>query len=107
MPYRSLSGVLLLAASSLTLVAQVQPAFEVTSVRANTSGERRASMGFTPGGDFNASNQPVRVLLNFAYSIPLFRVEGMPDWFTSVWSTTGRCPAIAPRSPRQCTSSWA
>ncbi len=94
MSYRHLWGALLLAASSLTLVAQVQPAFEVTSVRANTSGERRASMGFTPGGDFNAFNQPVRVLLNIAYQIPLFRVEGMPDWFTSErFDVSAKAPA--------------
>jgi len=40
-------------------------------------------MQFTPSGDFTAVNQPVRVLLNFAFQLPLFRVEGMPDWFTT------------------------
>ena len=65
------------------LSPQVRPSFEVTSVRANTSGETRASMQFTPAGDFTAVNQPVRVLLNFAFQLPLFRVEGMPDWFTT------------------------
>ena len=65
------------------LAAQPRAVFEVTSVRLNTSGETRASMQFTPAGDFTAVNQPVRVLLNIAYQIPLFRVEGMPDWFTT------------------------
>ena len=60
------------------LSPQVRPSFEVTSVRANTSGDTRASMQFTPSGDFTAVNQPVRVLLNFAFQLPLFRVEGMP-----------------------------
>jgi uncharacterized protein (TIGR03435 family) len=51
-------------------------------------------MRFTPGGDFAAVNQPLRVLVNIAYQIPLFRVEGMPDWFTSErFDVTAKAPA--------------
>ena len=32
-------------------------------------------MRWTPAGDFAAVNQPVRVLLNFAFRMPLFQVE--------------------------------
>jgi uncharacterized protein (TIGR03435 family) len=84
----------LIILSAVYLAAQVRFSFEVTSVRANTSGDRRASMQFSPGGDFTAVNQPVRVLLNIAYQIPLFRVEGMPDWFTTErFDVTAKAPA--------------
>jgi uncharacterized protein (TIGR03435 family) len=73
----------MISVCTVSLGAQARVAFDVTSVRANMSGERRASMQFTPAGNFTAVNQPVRVLLTAAYSLPLFRVEGMPDWFTT------------------------
>ena len=84
---------LALAAGSAVLGAQVVQ-FEVLSVRANSSGERQASMRWTPAGDFTAVNQPPRVLLQFAYRLPLYRFEGMPDWFTSErFDITGKAPA--------------
>ena len=90
----------LLVASAVCLNAQPRIAFEVTSVRLNTSGERRASFRMQPNGDFMAVNQPVRVLLNIAYEIPLFRVEGMPDWFTSErFDVTAKAPADLAMEP--------
>ena len=84
----------LIALGVVSLAAQTRVAFEVTSVRLNTSSERQASMRFSPGGDFTAIQQPVRVLLNFAYQIPLFRVEGMPDWFTTErYDVVAKAPA--------------
>lgn len=76
---------LLLVTCHLALGAQSRAAYEVTSVRANTTGPRgtQPRIAFTPGGDFTGINQPVRVILNFAYRLPLYRVEGMPDWFSS------------------------
>jgi uncharacterized protein (TIGR03435 family) len=51
-------------------------------------------MRFTPAGDFTAVNQPVRVLLNIGFQLPLFLVEGMPDWFTSErFDVTAKAPA--------------
>ena len=83
-----------IGACVVSLGAQDRTAFEVTSVRANMSGQRQASIQFTPAGDFTAVNQPVRVLLNFAYQIPLFRVEGMPDWFsTERFDVVAKAPA--------------
>jgi uncharacterized protein (TIGR03435 family) len=84
----------LILASAAAFAAQTRTAFEVTSVRANASGDRRASIQFTPAGDLRAVNQPVRVLINFAFRIPLFRVEGMPDWFsTERFDVSGVAPA--------------
>src|SRR5687768_1646258 len=85
---------MLITAGVVSSGAQGRTAFEVTSVRANTSGQRQASMQWTPAGDFTAVNQPVRVLLTFAYQIPLFRVEGMPDWFsTERFDVVAKAPA--------------
>ena len=94
MPKRAPIAAVLALCCSAIAAAQPQAAFEVTSVRLNTSGETRASMQFTPAGDFTAVNQPVRVLLNIGYQIPLFRVEGMPDWFTTErYDVTAKAPA--------------
>jgi uncharacterized protein (TIGR03435 family) len=68
-------------------------AFEVASVRLNTSGQRGASLRMQPNGDFMAVNQPLRVLIQIAYALPLFRVENMPDWFTSErYDITAKAP---------------
>src|SRR5687768_18576658 len=88
------AAAMLITAPVVSLGAQGRTAFEVTSVRANTSGQRQASMQWTPAGDFTAVNQPVRVLLNFAYRMPLFQVEGMPDWFTTErFDVSAKAPA--------------
>jgi uncharacterized protein (TIGR03435 family) len=78
-----LGAAALIAACAVALGAQGRVAFDITAVRANTSGQRQASMQWTPAGNFTAVNQPVRVLLNFAYRMPLYLVDGMPDWFTT------------------------
>lgn len=91
---KQLAAAVVIGACVVSAGAQGRTAFEVTSVRANTSGQRGGSMQWTPAGDFAAVNQPVRVLLNFAYRMPLFQVEGMPDWFTSGrFDVTARAPA--------------
>ena len=91
---RQLLLAIMLIAFIASLGAQARTAFEVTSVRANTSGPRGASMRWTPAGDFTAVNQPVRVLLNFAYMLPLFQVQGMPDWFTTErFDVSAKAPA--------------
>ena len=91
---RQLQLATVIIACIASLGAQARTAFEVTSVRANTSGPRGASMRWTPAGDFTAVNQPVRVLLNFAYMLPLFQVQGMPDWFTTErFDVSAKAPA--------------
>jgi uncharacterized protein (TIGR03435 family) len=75
------AAAILTAICATSLGAQDRLAFDVSSVRANTSGDRRTSLRFTPAGDLTAVNQPVRVLVTIAYELPIFRIEGMPDWF--------------------------
>src|SRR5687768_14251932 len=91
---KSVVAAMLIAAGVISLSAQDRIAFEVTSVRLNASGPRGGSMRWTPAGDFTAVNQPVRVLVDFAYEVPLFQVEGMPDWFTTErFDVSAKAPA--------------
>ena len=59
------------------------PAFEVVSVKPNRTGDpRNMRLQVTPG-KFAASSMPLRVLIVFAYELPMNpspRVIGMPDW---------------------------
>ena len=55
--------------------APSSPAFEVASVKLNTSGENRALFGNAPGGRFNATNVPLRSLVAAAYNSQ----PGAPD----------------------------
>jgi len=62
----------------------VQPAFDVASIKLNTSGDWRKSIGPGPGGRFLATNQTLRELLPFAYGLPQMaagiRIVGGPSW---------------------------
>jgi uncharacterized protein (TIGR03435 family) len=62
---------------------QKAPAFEVASVKPNTSGENRIMIGIQPGGGFRAIGAPLRELIGLAYGIPQpltsFMVGG-PNW---------------------------
>jgi uncharacterized protein (TIGR03435 family) len=59
-------------------------AFEAASVKPNTSGDLRKSIGPAPGGRFLAANNTLRDLIPFAYGIPQttagFRIVGGPTW---------------------------
>jgi uncharacterized protein (TIGR03435 family) len=64
------------------------PAFEVATVRANTSGETRRQIEVLPGGRFNAINMTLWQILAIAYPVDgRFRDEiqltGGPGWVSS------------------------
>jgi uncharacterized protein (TIGR03435 family) len=72
---------LLLALSLLTPVVPAQsPAFEVASVKENTSGDVQALMYPQPGGRFTATNVTLRALIENAYQLQESQVSGGPDW---------------------------
>ena len=60
------------------------PAFEAASVKHNTSGDWRKSIGPAPGGRFVANNNTLRDLLPFAFGVPQqmasIRIVGGPKW---------------------------
>ena len=62
-------------------------AFEVASIKPNTSGSGQRSVGFQPGGRFTARNMTLRGLVAAAYGtpqpLPLYRIVGGPGWIDS------------------------
>jgi len=79
---------LVATASSATVFAQgpaatAKPAaFEVASVKQNTSGDTEGSIGPRPGG-YAATNIPLRLLIVRAYELRSFQVAGGPGWIDS------------------------
>jgi len=68
---------------SLGAQAPAATAFEVASVKPNKTGDGRVMLGMQPGGRFNASNVPVRLLLRQAFNVQDFQIVGGPDWLSS------------------------
>lgn len=66
-----------------TLAAQ-SPAFEVASIKPNTSGGFIRSMGPAPGGRFEVLNNTLRSLVAYAFGVDMTRVRlqivGGPPW---------------------------
>jgi uncharacterized protein (TIGR03435 family) len=59
------------------------PAFEVASVKRNTSGDGRVGMGMAPGGQITMVNVPLRQIILRAYEVQNFQLIGGPGWITS------------------------
>lgn len=74
--------------SAVGSAQQVRPgatlAFEAASIKLNTSGDWRKSLGPAPGGRFLATNNALRALIAFAYGVDQstagFRIVGGPQW---------------------------
>ena len=58
-------------------------AFEVASVRANTSGDRGTDLDSLPGGRLTGRNVTVGMLIRYAYHLPDFLTSGGPGWLDS------------------------
>jgi uncharacterized protein (TIGR03435 family) len=67
----------------LATAASAHPAFEVASVRQNTSGDRWESLSPITGGRFTARNVTVAWLLKTAYHVEPFQISGLPSWTNS------------------------
>jgi len=57
-----------------------------------------------PGGRFEATNMPLRDLIQFAYQVRNFQIEGGPDWMDSVHfdivaKAPGELPVVMPGGP--------
>ncbi|MGH9237752.1 MAG: TIGR03435 family protein [Vicinamibacterales bacterium] len=87
----AVAGVLAAAVGPLraqaTPIAPVEkgdaPAFDVVSIRENTSGEFFGSFGYDPGGQLTVVNNAVRNLIRNAYSVQNHQIVGGPAWMNS------------------------
>ena len=107
---------LLLAAAGAALVvlpllvsgqAPSSPTFDVASVKPNKSGPGPSMLQNQPGGRFNATNVPARLLIQQAYRLQGFQLVGGPAWLTSdrfdvVAKGSGdlAAPVFGPQSPQ-------
>ena len=60
--------------------ATARPAFEVTTVKPNKSGEGRVSLRIIPGGAYEALNVTLGSMIRMAYRLQDFQVVGAPGW---------------------------
>jgi len=76
----------LLVAGAIAIVVPAQQrdaAFEVASVKANTSGDGNGNLRMLPGGRVNAVNMPVRPIITFAFQLAQYQLIGGPGWLTT------------------------
>jgi uncharacterized protein (TIGR03435 family) len=74
----------------------VRPAFEVASIKQNTSGSENFGFNARPGGVMVAINVSARQVVTYAYSMQNSRVEGGPDWLDTVkYDITAKAPEAA------------
>ncbi len=77
---RRMVGLALILANAWISNAQA-PAFEVASVKRNTSDEPAGGSISPPGGaGFQASNVTLRTLIRTAYNVENFQISGGPKW---------------------------
>ncbi len=101
---KNLSLVVLVALATLNLSAQgpatgSAPAFDVASVKKNTSGEFGASFGGQPG-QLSVRNNTLRNIVRNTYQLQNFQIVGGPGWFdTDRFDITARAPEAA--TPQQ------
>jgi uncharacterized protein (TIGR03435 family) len=68
--------------------------FEVVSVKASNSTDRRSSSSILPGGHFTAANRSLWNLIVGAYLVPEYLISGAPDWIRSErFDIEARAPA--------------
>ena len=82
------------------------PRFEAASVKPSAPGAQGQSLRRPPGGQFSASNIPLRDIIALAYGVQEFpwRLDGVPDWATAerfdiVAKAAADVPPVRPGSP--------
>ena len=76
----------LLAGSVVTSAqspASEKTAFEVASVKQNTSGSSNSMLSMRPGGAFQAINSTLNGLIAYAYGVRRTQLAGGPEWVES------------------------
>jgi uncharacterized protein (TIGR03435 family) len=75
--------------------------FEVASIKLNRDGGPVAGLRRLPGGRFEATNIPLALLIEFAYQLQPYELDGGPSWMQSDrWDLIARVPGgDPPRTP--------
>jgi len=75
------SLVVLVTSLAMPIGAQEpRPAFEVASVKRSQSTRSDWNQNVQPGGRFIATNAPLVNLIQYAYAVPDFRLDRVPNW---------------------------
>lgn len=69
----------LLAVQLSAAQREVDPAFEVVSVKPNVTVDQMATIRLPPGG-MSAVNMPLYMLIRYAFGLPDSRIVDVPDW---------------------------
>jgi uncharacterized protein (TIGR03435 family) len=81
-------------------IPTTSPAFEVASVKPNTSGAPASSSLAQPGGRYTATNATLRMLMRTAYAVHGDQIVGGPSWtnadrFDVIGKAEGNPPTTA------------
>ena len=82
MGWKSAAAAVMLVVTPLLVAAQGGTAFEVASVRLNTSGEPGASLDMSRGA-VRATNVPLQIIMRQAFDVMDSQIVGAPAWVTS------------------------
>jgi uncharacterized protein (TIGR03435 family) len=82
-------------------VVLAQPkAFDVATIKPNSSADNRDSLLIQPGGRFVATGIPLKMLMTEAYNVRDFEISGGPAWInTDRWDIEARAEGVAGRLP--------
>jgi uncharacterized protein (TIGR03435 family) len=73
------------------------PAFDVASIRVNKTAQMNRMFRPQPGGRFEATNLRLRDLIQFAYQVRNFQIEGGPDWIDTInFDIVAKAPGDVP-----------
>src|SRR5471032_2022848 len=70
-------------AGAVAVVAAQAPEFEVSTVKANKSGDGNGMLRQMPGGRMTATNMPLRPMITFAYQVAQYQLIGGPGWLAT------------------------
>src|SRR5271170_7410440 len=89
------------AAVVLAGVLLAQPkAFDVATIKPNSSAGNRNALLIQPGGRFVATGIPLKMLMTEAYNVRDFQVFGGPAWInTDRWDIEAKAEEVAGRLP--------
>ena len=93
-----LAVLVVLLATSVPLISQTPPRFEVASVKPRTPDPSMPPLVLpSVGGRFLATNTPLRVLLSIAHGMQDFQIIGGPSWIdSSTFDITATIPNGTP-----------